>query len=161
MSAVGMVGVWVTAVGCGVMAGVYFTFSGFVMRALSALGHAEGIAAMQSINRVILSSGFMPLFFGTSVASLALAIWGVVRWGQPGSVLLIGGGAIYVVGMFIVTAAFNVPLNNTLDAVAPTAPEASRIWSDYLQHWTLWNHLRTVCSLAGCALLLGAGWMLR
>ena len=37
-------------VGCSVIAGVFFTFSGFVMPALGRLPAPQGIAAMQAIN---------------------------------------------------------------------------------------------------------------
>ena len=40
----------VTALGCGLNAGVFFAFSGFVMNGLRRLPAAQGIAAMQSIN---------------------------------------------------------------------------------------------------------------
>ena len=40
----------VTALGCGLVAGVFFAFSTFVMAALRRLKPEEGIAAMQSIN---------------------------------------------------------------------------------------------------------------
>ncbi|MGF1468530.1 MAG: DUF1772 domain-containing protein [Sandaracinaceae bacterium] len=148
--------VWVTAVGCGLMAGVYFTFSTFVMASLGAIPGPQGIAAMQSINRVILSSAFMPLFFGTSLASLALSVWGVSRLGEAGGMALAAGGVVYVLGMFACTAAFNVPLNNALDAVDPTTPEAASLWARYLRDWTRWNHVRTVSSLSSCALFLWA-----
>ena len=36
--------------GCGLVAGVFFAFSAFVMSALARLQPAQGIAAMQSIN---------------------------------------------------------------------------------------------------------------
>jgi uncharacterized membrane protein len=42
----------ITAVGCGLNAGVFFAFSAFVMPALKRLPPAHGIAAMQSINRL-------------------------------------------------------------------------------------------------------------
>jgi hypothetical protein len=42
----------VTALGCGLNAGVFFAFSSFVMKALARLQPAQGIAAMQSINLV-------------------------------------------------------------------------------------------------------------
>lgn len=38
------------ALGCGLIAGVFFAFSTFVMSALARLQPAQGIAAMQSIN---------------------------------------------------------------------------------------------------------------
>jgi uncharacterized membrane protein len=40
----------VAALGCGLMAGLFFAFSVSVMKALARLPSAEGIAAMQSIN---------------------------------------------------------------------------------------------------------------
>jgi len=40
----------VSALGCGLIAGVFFAFSAFVMKALARLPPAQGIAAMQSIN---------------------------------------------------------------------------------------------------------------
>src|SRR5262245_62876496 len=76
---------WFSAVGCGVMAGVYFAFSGFVMTALSRIDQASGVAAMNSINTVILRSLFMPLFFGTTIAALTLAAVALLRWGTPGA----------------------------------------------------------------------------
>ncbi len=156
MTAVGTTGLWAMAIGCGVTAGVYFSFSSFVMSSLEAMPEPEGIAAMQSINRVILKSLFMPLFLATSLAGLALAIWGIARWGDSGAHFLVIGGLVYFIGMFVCTAAFNVPLNDALEAVEPTAPEALEVWSDYLRNWTRWNHIRTICSTAASALFLVA-----
>ena len=115
---------WFAAIGAGLMAGVYFAFSAFIMTALARLPDASGVAAMQSINRVILRSLFMPLFFATTIASLALAVVAVLRWGEPGAVPMLAGGVTYVVGMFLCTAVCNVPLNNALDVVDPAGAEA-------------------------------------
>ncbi|MEZ4247106.1 MAG: anthrone oxygenase family protein [Polyangiales bacterium] len=144
------------AVGCGMMAGLYFAFSAFVMRSLAALPDARGIDAMVSINRVIVASPFVVLFFGTTLASLALGVWGVARWGQAGSLALVLGGAVYVLGHFGTTAAFNVPLNEALDRVDPASAEAARVWADYVVRWTRWNHVRTVACLASTVLFLTA-----
>jgi uncharacterized membrane protein len=38
------------ALGCGLVAGVFFAFSTFVMKALARLPAEQGIAAMQAIN---------------------------------------------------------------------------------------------------------------
>jgi uncharacterized membrane protein len=128
--------------------GVYFTFSGFVMRALGQSG-ASGAEVMRMINRVILRSAFMPLFFGSTALTAAAALLGLSRLPDSSGWLMLSGGAVYVLGMFGVTAAFNVPLNSRLDE----APEA--VWPEYLESWTRWNHLRTVaCLVAGALFLL-------
>lgn len=147
----------VLALGCALMGGVYFTFSTFVMDSLAALPKPEGITAMQSINDVILRSPFMPMFFGTSLASLVMVVWGVGRWGDAGCLALVVGGVVYFVGHFLFTAAFNVPLNDALAAVDPSTPEAATVWADYLVRWTRWNHVRMVaCLVSGVAFLVAA-----
>lgn len=147
---------WFSAVGCGLMAGVYFAFSTFVMTALGRLDQAAGIAAMNAINVDIVRSLFMPLFLGTTAAGAALVVMGALRLSEPGAVSMIAGGGLYVIGMFVVTVAFNVPLNDALAAVQPSSPEAGVVWAAYLKDWVLWNHVRTVASAVASALFIVA-----
>ena len=149
-TAIGLL-LWIATIGCGLMAGVYFAFSAFIMTAFGRIGEAQGIAAMNAINVVILASPFMPLFWGTSLVSLALAIIGPLRWGEPGSTAIIAGGIIYVAGTFVVTVAFNVPLNT---ALAKAGPDQPALWARYLQEWTRWNHARTLASTVAAILFL-------
>jgi uncharacterized membrane protein len=147
---------WFSAIGCGLLAGLYFAFSTFIMTALGRIGQVPGILAMNAINETIVRSLFMPFFLGTTLTSLALAILALFRWGTPGAMAMIAGGLIYVVGMFVVTMVFNVPLNNALAAVDPASAEAGSVWARYLSDWTLWNHVRTVSSTVACALFITA-----
>ena len=147
---------WFSAVGCGLLAGVYFAFSTFVMTALGRIGQAPGIMAMNAINTTIVQSLFMPFFLGTTLASLTLAIVAILRWGEPGATAMAAGGVLYVLGMFVVTMIFNVPLNDALAAVHPASAEATKIWARYLNDWTLWNHVRTISSTAACVLFMAA-----
>jgi uncharacterized membrane protein len=141
---------WFLALGCGLMAGLYYAFSAFIMTSLSRIAPEAGIATMVSINDVILKTSFMPLFMGTSLASVAIAILAALRWQGPESLIVIVAGLIYFVGMFGVTAAFNVPLNNALVA------DGAGTWQRYLTVWTTWNHVRTVASLVSSALFIYA-----
>ena len=147
---------WFSALGCGLMAGVYFAFSTFIMTALGRLDQAAGIGAMNAINVDIVRSLFMPLFLGTTVAGAALVVMGALRFGEPGAVGMIAGGGLYVIGMFVVTVALNVPLNDALAAVQPSSPEAGAAWTTYLKDWVFWNHVRTVASAGASALFIVA-----
>ena len=147
---------WFAAIGCGLLAGLYFAFSTFIMTALGRVGQVSGITAMNAINAVIVQSLFMPLFLGTTLASLLLAIAAACRWGEPGAAAMLAGGLLYVIGMFVCTAVVNVPLNNALAAVDPASKEAASLWARYLTDWTLWNHVRTVSSTLACALFIWA-----
>lgn len=147
---------WIAAVGCGVIAGLYFAFSTFIMTALDRAGTVPGTLAMNSINVVILQSSFMPLFWGTTLVSLALAVIGLVHWREPGGVMVAAAGLIYVVGMFGVTMFYNVPLNNALAAADPHTTEGIAMWGRYMKEWTSWNHVRTLTSLAASVLFMVA-----
>jgi uncharacterized membrane protein len=145
---------WIAALGCGVIAGVFFAFSTFIMTALDRSGQVHGVVAMNSINSVILQSHFMPVFYLTTLASLALAAVSLMRWNEPGTMAMLAGGLIYVVGMFGVTLFFNVPLNNALGAVDAASASAVPVWARYLKDWTMWNHVRTIASLASTTLFI-------
>ena len=104
--------VWVGtgAASAGMMAGIYFSFSGFIMQALNALGATAATDAMNSINRVILRSWFIMLFFGSTALFGFIAVMALLTPGLAGRWLLFFAGVTYVIGMFGCTAFLNVPL---------------------------------------------------
>jgi len=150
-----------SALGCGLMAGVFFIFSNTVMSALARLQPPQGIAAMQSINRTILNPLFFVAFLGTAATSILLAISLLWRWQQPGAVYLLAGSLLYLVGAILVTIVFNVPMNEALETVEPESAEAANLWTRYLTNWTAWNHVRTVASFLGAVSFILALWQSR
>jgi uncharacterized membrane protein len=138
----------VAALGCGLVAGVFFAFSTFVMPALARLQSSQGISAMQSINITAINPLFMLAIFGTAALCLWLLVSSVLRWQQPGAVYLLVGSLLYLIGVVLVTIFFNVPLNDALAAVDPNSADGTKLWSSYLTNWTTWNHVRTLTSLA-------------
>ncbi len=142
-----------SAVGCGLVAGIFFAFSTFVMNALARLPAAQGAAAMQAINVTAINPLFMTALFGAGAACLALAGCALFNWRQAGSAYLLSGSLLYLVGVILVTIIFNVPLNNELARAAPASTEGAQLWANYLADWTRWNHVRTVAALAAAALL--------
>jgi uncharacterized membrane protein len=139
------------ALGSGLIAGFFLAFSATVMWALERQPAPAGIAAMQTINVVVLNPIFLGVFFGTAILSLVLDIVALVRWSEPGSGYLLAGSLLYFIGTFLVTLVFNVPLNNRLAAVKPASAEGRTVWTHYLRVWTVWNHVRTAASLAALA----------
>lgn len=140
------------AIGAGLMAGVYFAFSDFIMRSLDRLDAENSVDTMNTINEVILRSRFMPLFFGTSLLYLLLALLTLFDWSNFHAPLLLITGLTYFLGMFLCTVFFNVPLNNRLAKAKEGGIDKSLLWSHYYKYWTRWNHLRTVSSLISCVL---------
>ena len=142
-----------SALGAGLVGGVFFAFSSFVMTALARLPAAQGIAAMQSINIVVINPAFLGVFLGTAVASAVLVVVALMAWSEPGAIWLLAGGGLYVVGTLVVTMAFNVPRNDALAALDPNRAEAAASWARYVESWTAWNHVRTAAALAAAACL--------
>jgi uncharacterized membrane protein len=134
------------AVGSGLMSGLLFAFSNFVMSALMQLPREQGMAAMQKINVAILNPVFLLLFMGTAVLCVVLTIYAVRQTPSRATVLLVTGSMFYLIGTVGVTVIFNVPLNNAL-----AASKTADLWPSYVRSWLAWNHVRTILSL-GAAL---------
>jgi len=140
------------SLGAGMMAGLFFVFSVVIMKAFGRLAPGHGIAAMQTINQVILNPWFFVLFFGTALIGLVLAGMAVFDWEGRGSGYPIAAALVYVGGCIGVTLIWNVPLNDALAATDAGSPDGADLWSRYLDVWTRWNHVRTVACAAAAVL---------
>ena len=147
-----------SALGCGLIGGVFFAFSTFVMKALASLPHTQGIAAMKSINFAVLNPLFLGTFLGTAVGCVILAVSSLVMWQRPGAAWALAGSILYLLGTFLVTAICNVPRNEALAILDPASAESARVWAEYVRTWTVWNHVRTIAALRASLLLMLALW---
>ena len=134
-----------------------YVFSTFVMRGLDRTGPVDGITAMRGLNAEANSNPvFLLGYFGATILALVVGVIAVVQLNQPGSWWLLIGAILGILGA-IITMVFNVPLNNHLDTVnhdGLSTADAAREWQAYFSTWTAWNHVRTVTSFLGAALLL-------
>ncbi|WHO73059.1 DUF1772 domain-containing protein [Rhizobium sp. BT03] len=135
------------AIGSGLVAGIFFAFSTFIMTAFSRIPPEQGIAAMNSINVTIVRSPFMALFVPTAILCLVIAVLALMNWRGGASTLMLAGAALYVFASFLSTIVFNVPMNDALTKVSGSGAEAATLWATYLRDWTWWNHVRTLASL--------------
>ncbi|MEU6662794.1 anthrone oxygenase family protein [Streptomyces sp. NPDC046821] len=139
------------ALACAVTAGVFVAFSAFVMKGLAALPPERGISAMQAINIAAVTPAFMLVFMGSAVLCAVLAVVTFVLWPEQGTVELLVGSALQLVGSFGVTVVANVPRNEALAKIDPAAPESAEVWRRYVSEWLVWNHIRGGASLAAAA----------
>lgn len=156
MMSVTTAAVIVALIGSALIGGVFFAFSSFVMKALARMPAAEGIAAMQAINVVVLNRSFLGVFVGTAAVSLAVAVLVVVGWDAASAPYWLAGALAYLLGTFAVTALGNVPLNERLAAVSATDPDSVALWRHYLDRWTLLNTVRAAAA-TGAALMFTLG----
>ena len=140
-----------TAVACGLMGGIFFAFSTFVMKALRALPPNRGIEAMQAINITAVQPPLMFALFGTALGSAVVGVNALADLSDPAAGWALAGAALYLLGVLVLTAAYHVPRNNALALVDPRAPDAAEHWARYAASWTAGNHVRTVTPLAAAA----------
>ena len=134
------------AIGNGLVAGVFFAFSSFVMPALARIAPSVGVQAMQSINIAVVRSMFLAEFIATTLLSAVLV---VAPWWLGGGLtarLASVAGVISVVGSFGVTMWINVPLNDALAVAAADAPTTATLWTSYLHDWSMANSGRALAS---------------
>src|SRR5690242_11794911 len=111
----------IAAIASAAAAGMMYVFSTFVMRGLDRTGPVTAITAMRGINvEANANAPFLLAYLGASMLALAVGVVAVVQFGRPGSGWLLAGAILGVLGAAI-TIAFNVPLNNHLETVDPTA----------------------------------------
>jgi uncharacterized membrane protein len=139
------------------LAGVFLAFSDFIMRSLAHTSGHGGVEAMQSINREVFRWVFMVLFIGMAPVSLALAGYGAFYLDGSAGQFFVLAGLVYLLGSFAVTVFCNVPMNERLAQMDPTAEETRAYWTQiYLRRWTGWNTLRaSACALS--AILVQSG----
>jgi len=139
------------ALGAGLLAGNFFAFSVYLMKALGRLSAERGIVAMQAITTAIKSPVFLMVFFGTAALCAVLSGAAILSWPKPGSGYLLAGSLLFLSVTFPVTMMRNVPLNNQLIAATPDTKDGREVWKRFQASWGMWNHVRTITALLACA----------
>jgi uncharacterized membrane protein len=145
-----LIAVGAAATGSGLLGGVLFAFSSFVMPALRRIPAPEGIAAMQSINRQATTFAFGALIAVTVLVAAGLGVDAITHRDQPGTGWVVAGTISIMIAVAI-TGGYNVPRNNRLAGFDAATPEAARYWSTFLTEWVIANHLRTACCVIAAA----------
>ena len=141
---------------CGLMAGLFFTWSYSVMPGLARVSDSVFLDAIKSMNRAIQNPLFFSCFFS---AALLLPASTYMLWnnaGTPSFWLLLGASFAYWTGVMGVTIFGNVPLNNKIDAFHhKNASEEDRAIqrARFEGRWNRLNYIRTASSLAAFALV--------
>ncbi len=153
----------ISVIACGLVSGVFLTFSDSVMRSLDGAKTAAGVEVMQVINREVFRTVFMVLLLGMSALSPVLMAYAYVGVSGAASALIVAGGAIYLAGVFVVSLVFNVPMNKRLDRMEFAGAEAAAYWTDtYMPRWTFWNYVRAIAAAASAiCFLMASTWMVQ
>lgn len=136
----------------GIMAGFFFAFSFVVMPGLDETEPLAAMASMQAINDAVSNAAFALGFFGAPVICLAIIATALVRRRGPALLGLVAA-VIYLTGVFGVTVASNVPLNDELALLDATLPANAPAMVEYIRDWNSANHIRTLAGFTAFAML--------
>jgi uncharacterized membrane protein len=137
----------------GLMAGFFYAFSVLVMPGLRETDQLSALASMQEINRAVDGNAFFGIgFFGAAILLFANAVLALVKGRDFPNMLVLTGAVTYLIGVFGVTVAFNVPMNDDLDLLDPADPANRVKMRTYIDDWSMWNDVRTVASLVAFAM---------
>jgi uncharacterized membrane protein len=139
----------------GLLAGLFYAYACSVIPGLSNASDRSFVDAMQQINKAIEN----PVFFLTFLGAPALAVWALVaerRGGDAEAARWIAAAVVLAVVGWLVTFAFNIPLNDDLEHAGNPAQiaDVGAVLDDFEAPWVAWNIVRTVAFTASfCALV--------
>ncbi|MDR2234865.1 MAG: DUF1772 domain-containing protein [Chryseobacterium sp.] len=139
------------------IAGLFYAYSCSVVLGLGKLSDAEYLKSMQNINREILNPVFFLSFMGTAILLPVTTF--LFRGQQPAFIFLLLASVAYLIGVFGVTVAGNVPLNNLLDQfdISGSSAEAiKKMRENFEGRWNFLNHIRAVFSVISIVLAVCA-----
>jgi len=141
----------------GLIAGLFYSYSCSVNSGLGKLQNLEYLRAMQSINVAILNPVFFLSFLGTLLVLPATAWVSYTQNPSMSFYLLLAASIIYVVGVFAITLAGNVPLNESLatfDLTKASPTELLKMRKSFELTWNRYHSIRAVASVISFALTI-------
>ena len=123
----------------GLLAGLYFAYAVSVMPALKRMSDDTFVEVMNAINVVIVNPLFLVFAFLGSPATAAALLF----WDQSACAI---AGAVLAVVTLLITAAFNIPLNNAL--------ATGKARQAFETPWVRWNVVRTLTGIAAFVCLV-------
>lgn len=146
----------VSAVLCGLMAGLFFAYSVSVVLALETLSASVYTTVMQEINEKILNAVFGVVFVGAVVIPvISAAVLGfhgdwTAQYGQ----VFLAGIVMYLVGTVAVTIGIHIPMNESIATWSTASPPDE--WATVRARWARWNHVRATAAIISFVFYLAA-----
>ena len=137
-------------IGAGLIAGFFWGWSVSAGLGLARVSDHNYVSAMQSINQAILNPVFLLVFMGSTLVLAGAAVASFVAGDTRRGWWMASAAVVYAVGVFGVTAAGNVPLNNTLDAfdlAGGTDASIAEARHDYEGPWNRLHYIRSTLAV--------------
>jgi uncharacterized membrane protein len=134
----------ITTICTGLITGLLYSFEVTINPALAKLDGSIYIKVMQSINQTIQNPLFFVSFLGTVVL---LPLSTIVFWNTNMKLFLIVSTFCYLIGVFGITVAGNVPLNTKIANYSGDTYQDKIMRKQFEGQWNFFHSIRTIFSL--------------
>ena len=134
---------------CTLVSGLLFGFAVVVMPGVAKLSDRDFLLAFKHMDGIIQNNQplFMLVWVGSILSVLVSAILGTMDLSGQEAVLLWIGCGWYLLGVQLPTIVFNIPLNNTIQALEIDKLNESELTNsrvNFEAKWNRWNNIRTI-----------------
>lgn len=132
----------------GLVAGLFFGFSVAVIPGLTRLPDAGYLQAFQHINAAIMNPVFLFCFMAPLILLPASTLMQFRQGGSSDWIWTLAATILYIIAVFGVTIAGNVPLNDMLAKMDLVNASAQALATDRAAFEPRWNNFHTVRTIA-------------
>ena len=134
---------------CTLVSGLLFGFAVVVMPGVAKLSDRDFLLAFKHMDGIIQNNQplFILVWVGSILSVLLSAILGTMDLSGQEAVLLWIGCGWYLLGVQLPTIVFNIPLNNTIQALEIDKLNESELTNsrvNFEAKWNRWNDIRTI-----------------
>jgi len=134
---------------CTLVSGLLFGFAVVVMPGVAKLSDRDFLLAFKHMDGIIQNNQplFILVWVGSILSVLVSAILGTMDLSGQEAVLLWIGCGWYLLGVQLPTIVFNIPLNNTIQALEIDKLNESELTNsrvNFEAKWNRWNDIRTI-----------------
>ena len=147
---------------CALVSGLLFGFAVVVMPGVAKLSDRDFLLAFKHMDGIIQNNQplFMLVWVGSILSVLVSVILGTMDLSGQEAVLLWIGCGWYLLGVQLPTIVFNIPLNNTIQALEIDKLNESELTNSRVNFevkWNRWNKIRTANGIIAVSIFL---WLL-
>lgn len=144
---------------CSLVTGFIFTYSVVVMPGFSKLNDKDFIRAFQVTDNVIQNNQplFMLIWIGSILSVISTIAFSIFNINADYSILIMGTGFFYLIGVQGLTISIHIPLNNNIQKIDVDKEDElklNEVRKEFEIKWNYYNRIRTVVAFTVTTLLM-------
>lgn len=144
---------------CSLVTGFIFTYAVIVMPGFSKLNDKDFIRAFQVTDNIIQNNQplFMLIWIGSILSVISTIVFSIFNINADYSILIMGTGFFYLIGVQGLTISIHIPLNNNIQKIDVDKEDElklNEVRKEFEIKWNYYNRIRTVVAFTVTTLLM-------